>query len=254
MEHSPEVTKRLAADLAKLNPGEREVLLLLGDGHTAKSISSLTGRSVTSVNERLRQARRKTGVASSRELARLLKTPKNGDEEIGMAAEPSDSPSAPRTVFKRGAMMMIVSTVIVAAVWAAVQQGGAPAPQALPSPQTILPGGLFPPMDSDPRHLAEAVRSEPRDAIWASRAEAALRARYAPLISRGEVTDLRVTCATTACEAVGKIAATDPVRINPIMQTLQDGKANVLAPEAKLENISLTFGPELFASHWKRKG
>jgi len=231
------------------------VLLLLGDGHTAKSIASLTGRSVASVNERLRQARRKTGVASSRELARLLKTQKNDDEEIGMAEAPPAPPSVqPRTLFQRGIVMMIPFIVIVAAAVAVTRQADAPAPQSSPSPQTALPGGLFPPVESDPRHLAEAVRSEPRDAVWAPRAEAALRARYAPMLSRGEVSELRIVCATTACEAVGKITQTDPARINSIMQALQDGKANTLTPAAQLENASMTFGPTLFASHWKRKG
>jgi DNA-binding CsgD family transcriptional regulator len=59
-------------DLSALNSAEREALSLLAQGHTAKSIASITGRSVGSINERLREARRKTGVRSSRELARLF--------------------------------------------------------------------------------------------------------------------------------------------------------------------------------------
>jgi DNA-binding CsgD family transcriptional regulator len=52
--------------LAKLSPNERQVLILLAQGHTTKSIASLLGVSAGAVNERLREARRKTGAASSR--------------------------------------------------------------------------------------------------------------------------------------------------------------------------------------------
>ena len=76
--------RRDSPDLGRLNPPEQEVLHLLAEGHTAKSIASLTGRSVAAVNERLREARRKTGASSSRELARLLKAQKNRDEKIGV--------------------------------------------------------------------------------------------------------------------------------------------------------------------------
>ena len=47
--------------LDRLNPVERELLVLLGRGHTAKSIATLKGLSVPAVNERFRAARRKTG-------------------------------------------------------------------------------------------------------------------------------------------------------------------------------------------------
>ncbi|CAN5360382.1 hypothetical protein BH10PSE14_BH10PSE14_28880 [soil metagenome] len=73
-------------DLRCLNAAEREALALLAVGHTAKSIATLTGRSEGAINERLREARRKTGVSSSRELARLLRQQENRDEEIGVAS------------------------------------------------------------------------------------------------------------------------------------------------------------------------
>jgi DNA-binding CsgD family transcriptional regulator len=58
--------------LDRLNAHERHILLLLARGHTAKSVANLRGMSVNAVNEHLRSARRKTGAASSRELARAL--------------------------------------------------------------------------------------------------------------------------------------------------------------------------------------
>jgi DNA-binding CsgD family transcriptional regulator len=58
-----------------LSEKELEILRLLAGGHTVKSIAVLLGRSEASINERLREARRKTGVGSSRELARMLAAP-----------------------------------------------------------------------------------------------------------------------------------------------------------------------------------
>lgn len=60
------------AALATLTARERETLQLLLRGHDAKSIAQAQGLSVHTVNERLRDARRKLGVGSSREAARLV--------------------------------------------------------------------------------------------------------------------------------------------------------------------------------------
>jgi DNA-binding CsgD family transcriptional regulator len=70
---------------APLTEREIEILRLLLAGHTVKTIAARLGRSETSINERLRSARRKTGVGSSRELARLLDVQKNRDENIDLS-------------------------------------------------------------------------------------------------------------------------------------------------------------------------
>lgn len=70
---------------ACLTEREIEILRLLVAGHTVKTIAARLGRSETSINERLRSARRKTGVGSSRELARLLDLQKNCDENIDLS-------------------------------------------------------------------------------------------------------------------------------------------------------------------------
>ena len=82
-------------DLARLSPAERTVLRLLAQGHTAKSIAAELGISVNAVNERLRVARRKTGLGSSRELARLVRSaeplpspPEIWDKDLGVATSP----------------------------------------------------------------------------------------------------------------------------------------------------------------------
>jgi DNA-binding CsgD family transcriptional regulator len=55
-----------------LTEKEKQTLRLMVRGHDAKSIASSLGLSVHTVNERLRDARRKMTVSSSREAARLL--------------------------------------------------------------------------------------------------------------------------------------------------------------------------------------
>ncbi len=80
-------TEHAFGSSSSLNERELEVLRLLAAGHTAKTIAVRLGRSETSINERLRTARRKTGIGSSRELARLLDTQKTGDEKIGLPTQ-----------------------------------------------------------------------------------------------------------------------------------------------------------------------
>ncbi len=55
-----------------LTEREKQTLRLMGRGHDAKSMARSLGLSVHTVNERLREARRKLSVSSSREAARLL--------------------------------------------------------------------------------------------------------------------------------------------------------------------------------------
>lgn len=75
----------MPAATTALNEKEVEVLRLLAAGHTVKSIAVTLGKSEASINERLRDARRKTGVGSSRELARLLDAQKIWDKNIDLA-------------------------------------------------------------------------------------------------------------------------------------------------------------------------
>ena len=73
-----------ASLFACLTDREVEVLRMLAAGHTVKTIAVRLGRSETSINERLRTARRKTGIGSSRELARLLAGQKTCDNNIDL--------------------------------------------------------------------------------------------------------------------------------------------------------------------------
>lgn len=68
--------------LYALTDREKETLRLLLIGHDAKSIAGRMGLSVHTINERLRDARRKLDVSSSREAARLLAEAEQGDHDL----------------------------------------------------------------------------------------------------------------------------------------------------------------------------
>jgi DNA-binding CsgD family transcriptional regulator len=139
--------------LDRLSDRERDLLTLLAQGHTAKTIARARSLSANIVNEHLRSARRKTGASSSRELARLVvggaqATPqKSRDKFIGIegAAQPEHrqtrsgqtlSPGATRI---DGRVVMTFGVLIAAGVLAYLtsvpgpaEQGPASHPQAAP--------------------------------------------------------------------------------------------------------------------------
>ena len=83
--------ERMSARYQTLTEKEKQTLRLIVRGHDAKSMARHLGLSVHTVNERLRDARRKLEVSSSREAARLLldsegDDPQNlADKQIGEA-------------------------------------------------------------------------------------------------------------------------------------------------------------------------
>src|SRR6218665_1549574 len=111
---------RPAKAVGTLTDKELEVLRLLTAGHTVKSIALRLGRSETSINERLRDARRKTGVGSSRELARYLDAQKIWDKKIDLPTrnEATDEglqlPNPERPTSK-GKIVMLISISVAAA-------------------------------------------------------------------------------------------------------------------------------------------
>src|SRR5918993_5328038 len=195
-------------DLSRLNEAERQVLYLLAEGHTAKSIASELGSTPAAVNERLREARRKTGVGSSRELARVLKSQESRHDEMGVApsrpsiAVPSQWDAAPWR--PQTGVIAMLTLFFVAAAGAATLMTQAPQPRSDVDPLVGAPLERF----KQPVDLHTQVRTEKRDDEWAARTEEAIRARLLqiPLIGRhGNV--LRVTCASTLCEIAGTLIA-----------------------------------------------
>lgn len=150
-----------------LNDRELEVLRLLAAGHTAKTIAVRLGRSETSINERLRTARRKTGIGSSRELARLLDTQKNGDKIIDLSTQDITGnrlePPAPNT-FKSSkgmiAMLIAIPVFAVALMVAAVPSTPQPAVSQAEAVAASKPLPLVGSWSLDVARIPEAERPQ----------------------------------------------------------------------------------------------
>lgn len=106
-----------------LTEKEKETLRLMVRGHDAKSIARHFGLSVHTVNERLRDARRKLEVSSSREAARLLLDAEGGDPQnladrrIGEAGPASgwqaDGTTGTGKPRKRGSAGIIAGVIVM---------------------------------------------------------------------------------------------------------------------------------------------
>ncbi|MGH6651839.1 MAG: DUF4019 domain-containing protein [Sphingopyxis sp.] len=133
------------AAIHTLTEKEKETLRLLVSGYDAKSMARHLGLSVHTVNERLRDARRKMAVSSSREAARQLReierrTPEIlGDEALGDASaaaveDVAASVEAPRMVRPLGWIVggLLMSLTLALLAFSSMT-GSADAPAAAPS-------------------------------------------------------------------------------------------------------------------------
>ncbi|MBL8651706.1 MAG: DUF4019 domain-containing protein [Sphingopyxis sp.] len=128
-----------------LTEKEKEALRLLVSGYDAKSMARHLGLSVHTVNERLRDARRKLAVSSSREAARQLREIEGpapeiyGDKALGdagaaAAAEDRTVPAeAPRMVRPLGWIVGGLMSFALALFAFASLSGSADTPAAPPS-------------------------------------------------------------------------------------------------------------------------
>jgi DNA-binding CsgD family transcriptional regulator len=206
-----EPAANVLTDFARLNEGERAVLRLLAEGHTAKSIANLLGSTPAAVNERLREARRKTGVGSSRELARLFRAQECRDEQIGVEGHrrfiAGSAHQAAELWRPQTGMLAMVGLFIVAAAGAAALMSQTTAPARHKEVDPLIAGSLerFP----QPADLHAQLRSQKRDPNWAPRMEIVIRARLVevPLVGKNG-NALRVTCARTLCEIAGTVITT----------------------------------------------
>lgn len=142
----------MADGLQALTEKEKQTLRLLLEGHDAKSMARHLDLSVHTINERLRDARRKLSVSTSKEAARLLRqreaAPQSlGDTRFGDAPPPpidqqsgqpsTEPPSPPKTAWAIGGLAMIPFLVTLLALSAPTQapQAGTP-PAVAPAPAT----------------------------------------------------------------------------------------------------------------------
>lgn len=133
----------MSASIHSLTEKEKQVLRLLVAGHDAKSVARHLDLSVHTVNERLREARRKMAASSSREAARQLRdiesqTPENiGHKSFGDALrdnpvtsiEPPDgrAPIARPAGWIMGALLMSIPVALAAmALFAGMTEAPAP--------------------------------------------------------------------------------------------------------------------------------
>lgn len=149
----------MTTGLHTLTDKEKDTLRLILRGHDAKSSARELGLSVHTVNERLRDARRKLGVTSSREAARLLlaeegrsvASPQSlGDKPLGDARQEvsvaGSTASATRRWAWQGigpglalpligvlAMTLVLAALLLPAAPLAVSAPAAPAPATAPA-------------------------------------------------------------------------------------------------------------------------
>ncbi len=124
---------------ACLTDREMEILRLLAAGHTVKTIAARLGRTETSINERLRTARRKTGVGSSRELARLLDAPETCDKNIDLSRQGAavEIPSHSAATGVRGSKGMIVMLLAISMAAAGLIVAAVPSADEVAVPSAI---------------------------------------------------------------------------------------------------------------------
>lgn len=166
-----------AIEPAKLNAKELEILRLLAEGHTVKSIAAGLDRSEASINERLREARRKTGVGSSRELARLLDAQKIWDKKIDLSSPPSptDNPERPphrHGPWSKGKMMMLIALPLAAA-GLLMTSIGALEDVVAPGSEAVVPAGASPLIGAWSLDVAQIPSAERPRAVTIAFREAA---------------------------------------------------------------------------------
>lgn len=135
-----------------LTEKERQTLRLLLRGHDAKSSARELGLSVHTVNERLREARRKLGTTSSREAARRLlevETPETlGDKDLGDAPDGSQAAviaaSATRRWARPGPALALIGVLAMSLVLAALFLPAAPLGVLAPAAVTETVAGAEP--------------------------------------------------------------------------------------------------------------
>lgn len=245
-------------DLSCLNAVEREALVLLASGHTAKSIAALTGRTEGAVHERLREARRKTGIGSSRELARLLRQQENWDDKIGVASPEAINAASPgpagghrRHIFTGVAMIAIFAAVVTIL---SAPASLAPSQTAPSRPADPLFDTAVGPSTSTPQALREQLDAEARDPVWAPKMEAALAAGYRTI--NGLAPGLRIRCARTLCEVAGQSSTGSAATLSRTMQALQGKKLITTLSVAGLQSPGQSFGEAgktsfVFVSYWR---
>lgn len=241
--------------LLRLNATERTVLGLLAEGHTAKSIAATTGTTVGAVNERLREARRKTGAGSSRELARAL-TQENWDRKMGVVLPGDNPPALPDAalpVRRWGKLLMFTAPLVAAALLISFwQQPASPDPMTDPFTQIST-------HKPETSALRQKLLAEGRDPAWAPATEASVRKTLQAVVINDAI--LRVSCGRTLCEVAGQVRPSGEEVLNQVMQGFQGQALAVDLAALGLNNNETSFNVAAgnkphamkFLQYWERK-
>ena len=186
---------RLSGSLEDLTVKELEILHLLTTGHTVKSIAARLGRSEASINERLRDARRKTGIGSSRELARLVEahraacnkadTQENWDRNIDLSVpqNPEDELALHVSIVpsrSKGRFLMLIAIPLAAGL--IIMAAGSMSPSSETSAAQATDGAHMPlagswlldvariPAEERPRRVTMTFSASP-DGKWSTLVE-----------------------------------------------------------------------------------
>ncbi|MES2860508.1 MAG: hypothetical protein V4701_03515 [Pseudomonadota bacterium] len=248
----------------RLNPVERDLLGLLGRGHTAKSIATLRSMSEAAVNERFRSARRKTGIGSSREIARLIVAQENRHDFIDLVCPAAPPPELRRPDTHRRAspprwrLPMSAAVLLAAAILA--QQTATPPERPVPPAAT----SMFMPTQPSPDlvSLRAEVTAGPADPEWSPATQAALLRAYQRATDASVTLD--VTCSRSLCEVLGvSRSRLTGAEIDTLLEAVQHPSATEALQALKLENIVQSYSTSepvtergaasvVFAAYWRR--
>lgn len=239
----------------------------------------MTGWTVAAVNERLRAARRKTGIGSSRELARLFAQQRQPNK-IGLeAASPTALNVTPKSgepahsKWKGATIMMLLLLAAVGAALALQPESTNQADPMLgdmldqPDPKWVLeqvraqgnPDKVLAPegMNAMLRQLHSQVRTERRDENWSPRMEAMLRRFFLQVPSvAASPNRLRVLCSATLCEVTASLpnthAAKGQLYLPEFQDPSQDAAVQKLGLRALPKVLGSANGRPLYLSYWSR--
>jgi DNA-binding CsgD family transcriptional regulator len=267
------VTEHPLGSFASLSKRELEVLRLLASGHTVKSIAVQFGCSEASINERLRDARRKTGAASSRELARLLDAQKIWDKNIDLSTQSCPVnivPQPAKSGLKRskGITIMLI-TVPITAVGMIIAAGSSMHQAATPQPAYVAAAKQLPlagswsldvsriPEDERPQRVTITFRVS-QDRKWTTLVEivapdgtrrhaestAAVDGVPVPISGNLDFTDtvaLRQPAANTLVMTLGKNGAPVSTRVYTVAKDLKSMTETIIWPGDKLPGLETTY-------------
>lgn len=262
-----------AGSLEALNDYELEILRLLANGHTAKSIAARLGRSETAINERLREARRKTGLGSSRELARLLDAQKIWDKNIDLQNRSSSTqslrqPQRNGALWSRGRIIMLIA-LPVAALGLAFATGtstltdrSVPIAEAAPIEQSPLVGSWLLdvariPAEERPQRVTIVFEVSgdqawttnveivgPDGSISQARSTAALNGVPAPLTGNMTFIDsvsLRQPAANTLVMTLGKDGVPVSTRVYTVAKDRKSMTETIIWPGSEIPKMETTY-------------